>query len=239
MDKKIIYGIGGVALVGIAYYLYNKSKTDATKIGAADLGAPDTSTPILDLTYNGAPNLVAPSGEVAPILGNSQTGFYSPAPGTTQDGKFTPTPSTENVTAFVDPSIGSGNMSNITLTRPSTPSTADATTFVDPMIKTPISSSPVLTRASFDGGFSYADGGLKRTKKGKLNGFLNVTGKTTTATPQKLSGCYGTTATKCPTCYRCSGGTCYPAYQVVIPGQPSVSEADFNNCVRLYGGGAK
>jgi hypothetical protein len=143
-------------------------------------------------------------------LGNSQTGFYSPAPGTTQDGKFTPTSSTENVTEFVDP-----------------------------MIKLPIDSSPVLTRASFDGEFSYADGGFRRRKNGNLNGFLNVTGKTTTATPQKLSGCYGTTATKCPTCYRCSGGTCYPAYQVVIPGQPSVSEADFNNCVRLYGGGGK
>ena len=206
MEKKVIYGLGAVALVGVAYYVYSKKQDSTKKLGAADSVAPITQfgyNPNMDLSpYTGVPNIQTPLGEVAPILGNSQTGFYSPAPGTTQDGKFTPTSSTENVTEFVDP-----------------------------MIKLPIGSSPVLTRASFDGEFSYADGRFGKQGRVGLSGFLNVTG--TTPTTQKLSGCGA--GGKCPACYRCKGGTCYPAYQVVGVGQPAVTLADFNNCMGLYG----
>jgi uncharacterized membrane protein YebE (DUF533 family) len=45
MDKKIIYAIGGVAVIGIIAYLYNKKKADdATKI-TTTAEAPTTEAP--------------------------------------------------------------------------------------------------------------------------------------------------------------------------------------------------
>ena len=72
---------------------------------------------------------------------------------------------------------------------------------------------------------------MSRTKQ-MSNNFANAIGTTTTTT-QKLSGCGA--GGKCPTCYRCKGGTCYPAHQVVIQGQSTPTLADFNNCMGLYG----
>jgi hypothetical protein len=72
---------------------------------------------------------------------------------------------------------------------------------------------------------------MSRTKQ-MSNNFANAIGTTNTTT-QKLSGCGA--GGKCPTCYRCKGGTCYPAHQVVIQGQPTPTLADFNNCMGLYG----
>lgn len=84
-------------------------------------------------------------------------------------------------------------------------------------------------------GFSNDNAGrnnfMSRTKQ-MSNNFANAIGTTTTTT-QKLSGCGA--GGKCPTCYRCKGGTCYPAYQVVIQGQSTPTLADFNNCMGLYG----
>jgi len=142
MDKKkaIIYGVGGVALVGIALYLYNKSKK--TTRSGTELEAPPMPMVVIPSnlpTPSGMvvipSNLPTPSGMVVPVLGvtpsGDTSGAYSPNPsymGGVVDDKFTSSPSTSSV-----PSTSS-------IPRPSTPSgagevvpsTSDIDTFVDP-----------------------------------------------------------------------------------------------------------
>jgi hypothetical protein len=56
MDKKIIYGIGGVAVIGIIAYLYNKKKADdATKI-TTTAEAPTTDTDLITPPVVDEPN---------------------------------------------------------------------------------------------------------------------------------------------------------------------------------------
>lgn len=62
MDKKIIYIIGGVAVLGIGYYLYNRNKkksasasTDATEGSATEGGATKSASAETDAS--------APSGD--------------------------------------------------------------------------------------------------------------------------------------------------------------------------------
>lgn len=56
MDKKIIYAIGGVAVIGIIAYLYNKKKTDdATKI-TTTAEAPTTDTDLITPPVVDEPN---------------------------------------------------------------------------------------------------------------------------------------------------------------------------------------
>lgn len=140
-NKVIIYGVGGVALVGIALYLYNKSK-NTTRSGT-DLQASENSMvgqmPIIIPT-----NLPTPSGMVLPVIipptGNI-SGAFSPNPsysGGFVDDKFTSTPTTSSV-----PSTSS-------IPRPSTPSgagevvpsTSDVDLFVDPPTTTTPKTSP-------------------------------------------------------------------------------------------------
>lgn len=124
MDKKkvIIYGVGGVALVGIALYLYNKNKAQTKS--ATDVTAPDNSMndgtmgmgvvairPDTPMSAGAVvpTNVATPSGIVVPVVvpptGNV-TGAYSPNPsyqGGVVGDKVTTTPSTNDVTLFVDP----------------------------------------------------------------------------------------------------------------------------------------
>jgi len=130
MDKRIIYGVGGVALVGIAYYLYSKSKNDtrsgtditppdmsmgnggSMSMGDATMGsvvAVRPSTPPNAGAINPTPIMVTttPSGSTATM--GSGSGAYSLNPNDTSTqvviDKVTTgtTPSTSDVTAFVDP----------------------------------------------------------------------------------------------------------------------------------------
>ena len=130
MDKRIIYGVGGVALVGIAYYLYSKSKNDtrsgtditppdmsmgnggSMSMGDATMGsvvAVRPSTPSDAGAINPTPIILTttPSGNTATI--GSGSGAYSLNPNNTSTqvviDKVTTgtTPSTSDVTAFVDP----------------------------------------------------------------------------------------------------------------------------------------
>ena len=130
MDKRIIYGVGGVALVGIAYYLYSKSKNDtrsgtditppdmsmgnggSMSMGDATMGsvvAVRPSTPPNAGAINPTPIILTttPSGTTATI--GSGSGAYSLNPNDTSTqiviDKVTTgtTPSTSDVTAFVDP----------------------------------------------------------------------------------------------------------------------------------------
>jgi hypothetical protein len=81
-------------------------------------------------------------------------------------------------------------------------------------------------------GFANNNRGFMNRTRAINQNFANAIGSTTTTT-QKLSGCGA--GGKCPTCYRCKGGTCYPANQVIIQGQSTPTLADFNNCMGLYG----
>jgi len=156
MDKRIIYGVGGVALVGIAYYLYNKSKNDtrsgtditppdmsmgnggSMSMGDATMGsvvAVRPSTPSNAGAINPTPEIVTttPSGSTATI--GSGSGAYSPNPNAIGDNKFTSSPSTSS----------SSSTSSVVAVRPSTPSgagevvpsTNDVDLFVDPPSTTP------------------------------------------------------------------------------------------------------
>jgi len=124
MDKRIIYGVGGVALVGIAYYLYSKSKS-GTK------STTDATAPIMSEELGNMPN---PNGVVVPVVG-SGSGSYSPNPNAIGDNKFTSSPSTSS----------SSSTSSVVAVRPSTPSgagevvpsTNDVDLFVDPPSTTP------------------------------------------------------------------------------------------------------
>lgn len=144
MDKKkvIIYGVGGVALVGIALYLYNKSK-NTTRSGT-DLEASENSM-VGQMPMAIPTNLPTPSGMVVPVLGvtpsGDTSGAFSPNPsysGGFVDDKFTSTPTTSSV-----PSTSS-------IPRPSTPSgagevvpsTSDVDLFVDPPTTTTPKTSP-------------------------------------------------------------------------------------------------
>jgi hypothetical protein len=42
MDKKVIYIIGGLAVVGIGYYLYTRNKKKSLEVGATDGGATES-----------------------------------------------------------------------------------------------------------------------------------------------------------------------------------------------------
>ena len=42
MDKKVIYIIGGLAVVGIGYYLYTRNKNKSLEVGATDGGATES-----------------------------------------------------------------------------------------------------------------------------------------------------------------------------------------------------
>lgn len=172
-NKVIIYGVGGVALVGIALYLYNKSK-NITRSGT-DLEASENSM-VGQMPINIPTNLPTPSGMIVPVLGvtpsGDTSGAYSPNPsysGGFVDDKFTSTPTTSSV-----PSTSS-------IPRPSTPSgagevvpsTSDVDLFVDPTTTltkvtttttNTTTSSPVLVKG-FDGSFSYANGRRMRTRR--------------------------------------------------------------------------
>jgi hypothetical protein len=183
MNKKIIYGIGGVAVIGIIAYLYNKKKKDdALKI--TTMATPPSSMETIVDMGGMSPTLLEDSMVVMPD-------------GSIVDGSLI---AVEN------------NPSSMTMTDPTRVPTNQMVTspvsFTDPKNMTMVSSAP----AKFDGGFANAIG---------------------TTTMQKLQGCGA--GGKCPTCYRCKGGTCYPAHQVVIQGQSTPTLADFNNCMGIYG----
>jgi hypothetical protein len=130
MDKKIIYGIGGVAVIGIIAYLYNKKKKDdALKITTMADAPVVNSEPIIT-TEDMTPTLLEDSMVVMP------------------DG------------SIVDGSLIAveTNPSSMTMTDPTrVPTNQMATspiTFTDPKNMTTATSAP----ARFDGGFDYADG---------------------------------------------------------------------------------
>jgi hypothetical protein len=185
MDNKIMYGIGGVAVIGIIAYLYNKKKKDdALKLATTATPPPSTET-IIDMGGM-SPTLLEDSMVVMPD-------------GSIVDGSVIAVETNPTSMVAVDPIKVPVNMM-----------ATSPVSFTDPKNMTMASSST----AKFDGGFANAIG-------------------TTTTTTQKLSGCGA--GGKCPTCYRCKGGTCYPAYQVIIQGQSTPTLADFNNCMGLYG----
>jgi hypothetical protein len=156
MDKKIIYGIGGVAVIGIIAYLYNKKKKDeATKITTmAD--APVVNSEIIN-------------SMVVETMANPDTGLINPPvfdePNPIVDTNVIINPDG----TWVDTSLVSISTNPNTSTTPSTtaptrvPTNQTATspiTFTDPKNMTTATSAP----ARFDGGFANAIGSTSLSK---------------------------------------------------------------------------
>jgi hypothetical protein len=99
MDKKkVIYGVGAVALVGIAYYLYNKNKS-VTK-STTNVAPPDNST-LNDGTMG--MGIVPPSMMSSTMLNSGNTSNVVAVRPSTPIGAGEVVPSTNDVTLFVDP----------------------------------------------------------------------------------------------------------------------------------------
>jgi hypothetical protein len=140
MDKKIIYAIGGVAVIGIIAYLYNKKKTDdATKI-TTTAEAPTTDTDLITPPVVDEPNpiidtnvIINPDG----TLVDTSLISISTSPNTSSN---TTTPSRGGTTSISSPT-----------------SSATPSKDIIAMTSTP-------TRA-FDGGFDYFLGKGKGKKR--------------------------------------------------------------------------
>ncbi len=133
MDKKIQYAIGGVAVIGIIAYLYNKKKKDDDLKMATMADAPvDNSEPIIT-TEDMTPTLLDEGMVVMPD-------------GSIVDGSIIAIDTNPSSMSMTDPTRVpvSSMVSPISLTDPknvsSTPSTSSGSS------------------SKFDGGFDYADG---------------------------------------------------------------------------------
>ena len=145
MDKRIIYGVGGVALVGIAYYLYNKSKND-TRSGT------DITPPDMSMGNGGSMSMGdATMGSVVAVRPSTPSGagavnnypimdFSNPTPVeivTTPSGGTTATIGSGSGAYSLNPNDTSTQIVIDKVTTGTTPSTSDVTAFVDPTSTTP------------------------------------------------------------------------------------------------------
>jgi hypothetical protein len=135
MDKRIIYGVGGVALVGIAYYLYSKSKN--TTRSATDITPPDMS-----MGNGGSMSMGdATMGSVVAVRPStpSNAGAINPTPEivTTTPSGSTATIGSGSGAYSLNPNDTSTQIVIDRVTTGTTPSTSDVTTFVDPPSTTP------------------------------------------------------------------------------------------------------
>jgi hypothetical protein len=154
MDKKIIYGIGGVAVIGIIAYLYNKKKADdATKI-TTTAEAPTTDTGLITPPVVDEPNPIIDTNVIINPDGtwvDTSLISISTSPNTSSN---TTTPSRDGTTSISSPT-----------------SSATPSKDIIAMTSTP-------TRA-FDGGFDYFLGkgkGKKRLQYGNDGGIDSVLG---------------------------------------------------------------
>ena len=155
MDKKTQYIIGGVAIIGIIAYLYNKKKTDeATKItNSADAPLSNSeiiNSMVVETMVNPDTGLITPPvvDEPNPIV---DTNVIINPDGTWVDTSLvsiTTNPNTSTSSSTTTPSkVGS---TTTTTTSSSTPSKVTSSS-VSPTTST-------TTAVRFDGGFQYADG---------------------------------------------------------------------------------
>jgi hypothetical protein len=129
MDKKIIYGIGGVAVIGIIAYLYNKKKKDDALKMASMATPPSSMETIVDM------------GGMSPTL--LDEGMVVMPDGSIVDGSL--------IAVETNPTSMTMSMTNPTRV----PTTTSTVTFTDPKNVATMSSA---SSAKFDGGFDYADG---------------------------------------------------------------------------------
>lgn len=175
MDKKIIYGIGGVAVIGIIAYLYNKKKKDdALKLATTATPPPSMET-IIDMGGM-SPTLLEDSMVVMPD-------------GSIVDGSVIAVETNPTSMVAVDPTkvpvdmmatspTSSIDPSKIVTTTTSAPARFDGgfanaigsskdCMYVNEIVGYYPSGHPIVqkklvcktsTSAKFDGGFTYADG---------------------------------------------------------------------------------
>ena len=75
MDKKVIYIIGGLAVVGIGYYLYTRNKNKSTKGGATEGGATEGGATEGGATEGGATKSASSEdGDTTPEGSTPKTG---------------------------------------------------------------------------------------------------------------------------------------------------------------------
>lgn len=132
MDKKIVYGIGAVAVIGIIAYLYNKKKKDDALKMATTATPPPSMETIIDMGGM-SPTLLEDSMVVMPD-------------GSVVDGSVIAVETNPTSMVSVDPTKVPVNMM-----------ATSPVSFTDPKNMTMASSSP----AKFDGGFANAVGGIK------------------------------------------------------------------------------
>jgi len=135
MDKKIIYGIGGVAVIGIIAYLYNKKKKDDALKMASMADAPVVNSEPIITTEDMTPTLLDEGMVVMPD-------------GSIVDGSI----------IAIDTNPSSMSMTDPTRVPVSSVTTMSPISLTDPKNVSSTPSTSSGSSSKFDGGFNYADG---------------------------------------------------------------------------------
>lgn len=104
MDKKLVYGVGAIGLIGIAYYLYNKNN-NTTRSGN-ELLPPDnsmTSDATMGMEINPYPPMLVRDNPMYALNDPTLTGGVVAIRPSTPSGAGEVVSSTMDVTLFVDP----------------------------------------------------------------------------------------------------------------------------------------